>query len=159
MIYYSTSNNRPWRPMKFRRPARLDWQKYRHSKAVIGQIIIEYDSMIGSGVWIQLRVGLWLGVRINTGGCAGSLLITMYIGLDPIWHRLVMNKGPNFHVEIQTIAYYYSKLEAYVKMLEFRDSLRVFGLYYAKLVPSPIYIPPAFTPGFRPRFQDCPLAS
>jgi hypothetical protein len=31
-----------------------------------------------------MRVGLWLGVRINTGGCEGSLFITMHIGLDRI---------------------------------------------------------------------------
>jgi hypothetical protein len=31
-----------------------------------------------------MRVGLWLGVRTNTGGCARSLLITIYTGLDRI---------------------------------------------------------------------------
>jgi hypothetical protein len=40
--------------------------------------------VIGSVVWIQMRVGLWLGVRINTGGCEGSLFITMHTGLDRI---------------------------------------------------------------------------
>jgi hypothetical protein len=47
-------------------------------------IIVEYDEVIGSVVWIQMRVGLWLGVRINTGGCEGSLFITMHTGLDRI---------------------------------------------------------------------------
>jgi hypothetical protein len=57
---------------------------YRHAEAVIGHIIVEYDEVIRSVVWIQMRVGLWLGVRINIGGCEGSLFITMHIGLDRI---------------------------------------------------------------------------
>jgi hypothetical protein len=53
-------------------------------EAVIGYIIIEYNKVIRLVVWIQMRVGLWLGVRINTGGCKGSLFITMHTGLDRI---------------------------------------------------------------------------
>jgi hypothetical protein len=55
-----------------------------HAEAVIGHIIVEYDEVIGSRVWIQIRVGLWLGMRINTGGCEGSLFITMHTRLDRI---------------------------------------------------------------------------
>jgi hypothetical protein len=55
------------------------------------------------------------------------------------------------------VTYHYSKSEAYVKMLEFGDSLRVFGLYYAKLVPSPIYVPPASHQVFGPAFEAAPL--